>query len=114
ANHAHGDKDDVAIFFGLSGTGKTTLSAEPSRTLIGDDEHGWSDRGVFNFAGDCYAKTISLSPMHEPADYDTTGMFATVIGHMTRDPDALALNFEANSLTDNMRAAYPLQYISNS
>ena len=113
ANHAPGDKDDVAIFFGLSGTGKTTLSAEPSRVLIGDDEHGWSDRGIFNFEGGCYAKTINLSPKAEPEIYKTTSTFATVIENMVHDPDTLELDFEDNSITDNMRCAYPLHYISN-
>ena len=113
ANHAPGNPDDSAIFFGLSGTGKTTLSADPSRVLIGDDEHGWSDRGIFNFEGGCYAKTISLSPKAEPEIFATTSRFATVIENMIHDPETLELDFEDNSITDNMRCAYPLEAISN-
>ncbi|WP_415184909.1 phosphoenolpyruvate carboxykinase, partial [Phaeovulum sp.] len=113
ANHAIGNTDDTAIFFGLSGTGKTTLSADPSRTLIGDDEHGWSDRGTFNFEGGCYAKTINLDPKAEPEIYATCSKFSTVVENMTFDPDTLELDFADNSLTDNMRCAYPLDYISN-
>ena len=113
ANHAPGDPDDSAIFFGLSGTGKTTLSADPSRVLIGDDEHGWSDRGIFNFEGGCYAKTINLSAKAEPEIYATTSRFGTVIENMVHDPDTLELDFEDNSITDNMRCAYPLDAISN-
>ena len=113
ANHAPGDPDDSAIFFGLSGTGKTTLSADPSRVLIGDDEHGWSDRGIFNFEGGCYAKTINLSAKAEPEIHATTSRFATVIENMVHDPDTLELDFEDNSITDNMRCAYPLDAISN-
>jgi phosphoenolpyruvate carboxykinase (ATP) len=113
ANHAPGNPADTAVFFGLSGTGKTTLSAEPSRTLIGDDEHGWSDRGAFNFEGGCYAKTISLSPEAEPEIYATTEKFGTVIENMVFDPDTKDLDFEDDSLTANMRCAYPMHYISN-
>ena len=113
ANHAIGDTADTAVFFGLSGTGKTTLSADPSRILIGDDEHGWSDNGVFNFEGGCYAKTINLSAEAEPEIYATTSKFATVVENMVFDPETLELDFEDNSLTDNMRCAYPLEYISN-
>lgn len=113
ANHATGNPVDTAVFFGLSGTGKTTLSADPSRTLIGDDEHGWSDNGTFNFEGGCYAKTISLSPKAEPEIYATTKKFATVIENMVFDSETLELDFEDDSLTANMRCAYPMSYISN-
>ncbi|MCL7464268.1 phosphoenolpyruvate carboxykinase [Phaeovulum sp. NW3] len=113
ANHAIGDVADTAIFFGLSGTGKTTLSADPARILIGDDEHGWSDRGTFNFEGGCYAKTINLSAEAEPEIYATTSKFGTVVENMIFDANTLDLDFEDNSLTDNMRCAYPLEYISN-
>ena len=113
ANHAIGNPDDTAVFFGLSGTGKTTLSADPARTLIGDDEHGWSDRGTFNFEGGCYAKTINLNPEAEPEIFATTHRFATVVENMVYDPETLDLDFEDDSLTANMRCAYPLDYISN-
>jgi len=113
ANHNPADPHDVAVFFGLSGTGKTTLSAEPSRTLIGDDEHGWSETGTFNFEGGCYAKTIDLNPQAEPEIYATTSRFGTVIENMVYDPHTRALDFEDDSLTANMRCAYPLHYISN-
>ena len=108
-----GKDGDTAIFFGLSGTGKTTLSADPNRTLLGDDEHGWSDRGTFNFEGGCYAKTINLSAEAEPEIYATTSKFGTVIENMVFDPDTFELDFDDDSLTANMRAAYPLHYISN-
>jgi len=113
ANHAPDDLDDTAVFFGLSGTGKTTLSADPARVLIGDDEHGWSDHGTFNFEGGCYAKTVSLSPEAEPEIYATTSRFATVIENMVYDPRTKELDYEDESLTANMRCAYPLDYISN-
>ena len=113
ANHAIGNPVDTAVFFGLSGTGKTTLSADPSRILIGDDEHGWSDRGTFNFEGGCYAKTINLSPEAEPEIYATTSRFGTVVENMVYDPETLELDFADDSLTANTRCAYPLDYISN-
>ncbi|MDW4550263.1 phosphoenolpyruvate carboxykinase, partial [Defluviimonas sp. D31] len=113
ANHAIGKPENTAVFFGLSGTGKTTLSADPARTLIGDDEHGWSEKGTFNFEGGCYAKTISLSREAEPEIYATTEKFSTVIENMVFDPETKDLDFEDSSLTANMRCAYPLDYISN-
>ena len=113
ANHAKGNPVDAAVFFGLSGTGKTTLSADPARTLIGDDEHGWSDRGIFNFEGGCYAKTINLSAEAEPEIYATCSMPHTVIENMVHDPETMELDFDDTSLTANMRCAYPLDYISN-
>jgi phosphoenolpyruvate carboxykinase (ATP) len=113
ANHALGNPVDAAVFFGLSGTGKTTLSASPDRTLIGDDEHGWSDRGIFNFEGGCYAKTIDLSPEAEPEIYATTHRFGTVVENMVYDPETLELDFSNRSLTENTRCAYPLDAISN-
>jgi len=113
ANHAAGNPVDTAIFFGLSGTGKTTLSSDSERVLVGDDEHGWSERGIFNFEGGCYAKTINLSPEAEPEIYATTRMFGTVIENMVHDPETLELDFDDDSLTPNMRCAYPMEYISN-
>lgn len=113
ANHAPGDLSETAVFFGLSGTGKTTLSAAPDRTLIGDDEHGWSESGTFNFEGGCYAKTINLSAEAEPEIYATTHRFATVVENMVYDPETLELDFADKSLTENTRCAYPLEYISN-
>ncbi|MGB0505395.1 MAG: phosphoenolpyruvate carboxykinase [Pikeienuella sp.] len=113
ANHAKGDPDDAAVFFGLSGTGKTTLSADPNRVLIGDDEHGWCEHGTFNFEGGCYAKTINLNAEAEPEIYGTTTKFATVIENMVYDKHTKALDFDDDSLTQNMRCAYPLEYISN-
>ncbi len=113
ANHAPNNPVDTAVFFGLSGTGKTTLSADPNRVLIGDDEHGWSARGTFNFEGGCYAKTIGLTREAEPAIYDTCAKFGTVIENMVYDDLTRELDFEDDSLTANMRCAYPLSAISN-
>lgn len=113
ANHAVDDADDCAVFFGLSGTGKTTLSASSERTLIGDDEHGWCESGVFNFEGGCYAKTINLSAEAEPEIYATTSRFGTVIENVVYNPETLELDFTDNSITDNTRCAYPLEAISN-
>lgn len=108
-----GDKGDVAVFFGLSGTGKTTLSADPTRTLLGDDEHGWSKDGVFNFEGGCYAKTIRLSREAEPEIYATTERFGTVLENVTLDPLTREPNFDDASRTENTRCAYPLDFIPN-
>ena len=113
ANHVHKNPEESAIFFGLSGTGKTTLSADPNRTLIGDDEHGWSDVGLFNFEGGCYAKTIKLDPLAEPEIFATTERFATVIENMCYDPVTKELDFSDDSISANMRCAYPLDYITN-
>ena len=109
-----GKDGDVAIFFGLSGTGKTTLSADPERILIGDDEHGWSDDGVFNFEGGCYAKTIRLSHIYEPDIYSTTRRFGTILENVAIDPVTRELDLDSEELTENTRGAFPLNFISNS
>ena len=108
-----GPAGDTAIFFGLSGTGKTTLSADPARQLIGDDEHGWTDRGIFNFEGGCYAKAIRLSAAGEPEIYAATGMFGTVLENVILDPATRVPDFNSDKLTENTRASYPIHFIPN-
>src|SRR3954451_12231355 len=108
-----GPSGDSAIFFGLSGTGKTTLSADPARRLIGDDEHGWSDRGVFNFEGGCYAMVIRLRPDTEPEIYAATRMFGTVLENVVLDPAMRGVDYDADRITENTRACYPIHYIPN-
>ncbi len=107
------DRDDVALFFGLSGTGKTTLSSDPERTLIGDDEHGWSDDGVFNFEGGCYAKVIRLDPEGEPEIYATTRRFGTILENVVCDPETRVLDLDADTFTENTRSSYPISQLSN-
>jgi phosphoenolpyruvate carboxykinase (ATP) len=113
ANVNPDDANDVALFFGLSGTGKTTLSADPTRRLIGDDEHGWSDNGVFNFEGGCYAKVIGLSESAEPEIYATTKRFGTILENVPFDTVTRSIDLDDNSITENTRASYPLEFIAN-
>ena len=114
ANRVSDQFSDSAIFFGLSGTGKTTLSTDGKRVLIGDDEHGWSESGIFNFEGGCYAKTLGLTEQTEPEILATTTKFSTVIENMVYDQQTKELDFFDSKLTVNMRAAYPMRYISKS
>jgi phosphoenolpyruvate carboxykinase (ATP) len=108
-----GADGDTVVFFGLSGTGKTTLSADPLRSLVGDDEHGWGVDGVFNFEGGCYAKTIRLSPMYEPDIFQTTRRFGTILENVDLDPRTRELDLDSDRITENTRGAYPLHFIGN-
>jgi len=108
-----GERGDACVFFGLSGTGKTTLSADPLRSLIGDDEHGWGDEYTFNFEGGCYAKTIRLSPMYEPDIFATTKRFGTILENTDMFPETRELDLDSERITENTRAAYPLHFIGN-
>lgn len=109
-----GKKEDVALFFGLSGTGKTTLSADPRRKLIGDDEHGWSDKGIFNFEAGCYAKVIRLSEEFEPQIYSCTQRFGTILENVIFDPASRKIDLDDDRITENTRCSYPLEFIPNS
>ena len=107
------DRDDVALFFGLSGTGKTTLSADPRRTLIGDDEHAWSDDGVFNIEGGCYAKVIRLSREGEPDIWEASHRFGTILENVEFDPETRQLDLESTRFTENTRSSYPITHLRN-
>lgn len=109
-----GTSGDAALFFGLSGTGKTTLSADPLRRLVGDDEHGWSDEGIFNFEDGCYAKVIQLSPSAEPQIFACTQKFGTILENVVYDPVTRTIDLDDDAITENTRASYPLSYIENS
>ena len=108
-----GKDGDAALFFGLSGTGKTTLSADPNRLLIGDDEHGWSSKGIFNFEGGCYAKVIRLSPENEPEIYATTERFGTILENVVFDPVSRNIDLDDDHVTENTRCSYPIDFIPN-
>lgn len=107
------DRDDTAVFFGLSGTGKTTLSNDPMRTLIGDDEHGWDENGVFNFEGGCYAKVIKLDPEGEPEIYETTRKFGTILENVAYSRETRRVDLDDDSYTENTRCSYPISHIAN-
>src|SRR5262245_61276204 len=106
-------RGDSAIYFGLSGTGKTTLSADPERILLGDDEHGWCDDGIFNFEGGCYAKTIHLSQEAEPEIWAASNRFGTVLENVVLDPSTRVPDFDNGQRTENTPSAYPLEFIAN-
>jgi phosphoenolpyruvate carboxykinase (ATP) len=108
-----GKDGDAALFFGLSGTGKTTLSSDPNRFLIGDDEHGWAEDGVFNFEGGCYAKVIRINPKYEPIIYQATRKFGTLLENVVVDPETRLPDFDSSALTENTRAAYPIDFVDN-